>query len=344
MRYNLPVPAVSVLLPCCNAAATLPACLDSLASQTLTDIEIILVDDGSTDATADLLRERARRDARFRGVSQPHGGIIPALNRGLAACSAPLVARMDADDLCHPTRLEKQSALLAARPELAAAGCLVRGFPPEEVRAGFAIYLDWLNALTEPAEIAREIFIESPLPHPSVMLRRVWLEQAGGYQDHGWAEDYDLWLRLHLAGAQFAKVPETLLDWRESPARLTRTDSRYALENFLRAKAHYLMRGPLRGRDAVIIWGAGMVGRRIGKHLLREGAPLAAFIDIDPRKIGRTRRGKPILPAEALPAEWSRHAHPVLLAAVGARGARALIRARLTALGLVEGADWWGVA
>jgi NADH/NAD ratio-sensing transcriptional regulator Rex len=121
-------------------------------------------------------------------------------------------------------------------------------------------------------------------------------------------------------------------------------DSRYSLENFLRAKAYYLTRGPLAGRDAVIVWGAGMVGRRLGKHLLRQGAPLTAYIDIDPRKIGRTRRGLPILSPEALPELWRRSSSPVVLAAVGARGARQLIRQRLTAVGLREGQDWWGVA
>lgn len=93
-----------------------------------------------------------------------------------------------------------------------------------------------------------------------------------------------------------------------------------------------------------MIWGAGMVGRRLSKHLLREGAPLVAFIDIDPGKIGKTRRGLPIIPPEALPEWWQRYQSPVLLAAVGARGARALIRRRLAGMGLVEGQDWWGAA
>src|SRR3990172_3586333 len=120
-------------------------------------------------------------------------------------------------------------------------------------RVLFRLYLDWLNSLVSDADIRREIFVESPLAHPSVVFLRRWVEQVGGYQDHGWPEDYDLWLRLYLAGANFAKVPEVLLYWRESPERLTRRDGRYALENFLRAKAHYLKRGPLAGGEAVII-------------------------------------------------------------------------------------------
>ena len=175
-------------------------------------------------------------------------------------------------------------------------------------------------------------------------MARAWLERVGAYQERGWPEDYDLWLRLLEAGAVFAKVPEVLLLWREHEDRATRTDSRYAVENFLRAKAHYLVRGPLADRDGVIIWGAGQMGKRLSKHLLREGARLAAFVDIDPAKIGRTRRGRPIIGVDELD-EWrGRYQRPVVLAAVGSRGARGLIREQLTARRLEEGRDWWAVA
>jgi GT2 family glycosyltransferase len=338
------MPQVSVLMPCFNAALSVEESLDSLARQSLVDFEAILVDDGSKDGTLDVLKRWAARDDRFRVLRQSHQGIIAALNTGLAACRAPLVARMDADDRSHPRRLERQLDYLRSNPEIAVAGCLVTGFPPENVREGFQVYLNWLNSLVDDVNIRREIFIESPLAHPSVMVRREWYEAAGGYQDHGWPEDYDLWLRLYLLGAGFGKVPEFLLEWRETAGRLTRRDRRYSLENFLRAKACYLVQGPLKGRDAVMIWGAGMMGRRLGKQLERRGVPLRLFVDIDPRKIGRTRRGWPIARPEELLQWWGRFSHPVLLAAVGARGARPLIRQQLIDLGLVEGRDWWSAA
>jgi glycosyltransferase involved in cell wall biosynthesis len=336
--------AISVLLPCYNAAATLPEALDSLAAQTFADFEIVAIDDGSTDDTPAILRTWAARQPRLKIVTRPHGGIVQALNAGWRASSAPLLARMDADDRCHPQRLERQAAYLREHAEVAVLGCQVTGFPAAELRGGFQVYIAWSNGLISDAELRREMFVESPLVHPSVMMRRAWLEQIGGYQDHGWAEDYDLWLRLYLAGARFYKLPEVLLEWRESPGRLTRADSRYSLENFIRAKAHYLARGPLAGRDAVILWGAGMMGRRLSKQLQRERAPLAAFVDIDPAKIGRTRRGLPILPPEGLMDLWQRYRHPVVLAAVAARGARQLICQRLETFGLREGQDWWSAA
>jgi cellulose synthase/poly-beta-1,6-N-acetylglucosamine synthase-like glycosyltransferase len=331
-------------MPCYNAASTLDEAIESIAAQTLTDFELVAVDDGSSDGTGALLEAWVERDSRVRLHRRPHTGIVEALNAGLGACRAPLVARMDADDRAHPERLACQVAYLEQHPEVAVVGCRVEGFPRGQVRQGFQIYIEWLNSLITPEEIARQIFVESPLTHPSVLMRREWIQRVGGYQDNAWPEDYDLWLRLHQAGARLAKVPEVLLQWREHPSRLTRTDRRYSVENFLRAKARYLVAGPLQGREAVIVWGAGQMGRRLTKHLLRQGAPLAAFVDIDPAKIGRRRRGAAVIAPADLPALWSQLAAPILLAAVGARGARALIRDQLTAMGLREGEDWWAVA
>jgi glycosyltransferase involved in cell wall biosynthesis len=335
---------LSVLLPCYNASETLSAALASLTHQTFQDFEVVIVDDGSTDDSLRILEKYASLDHRFHIIPLPHRGLVAALQTGLHACTAPLVARMDSDDVSHPQRLEKQAAYLDQNPAISLVSCRVRGFPHESLRTGFRIYIDWLNSLLDNEVIRREIFIESPLPHPSVVYRRQAILQVGGYQDHGWAEDYDLWLRLYLQGNRFAKLPEVLLDWREHPARLTRSDSRYSLENFLRCKAHYLARGPLSGRDALIIWGAGMTGRRLSKHLLRQKLPLVGFIDIDPKKIGHTLRGFPVFAPDVLPGLWSDHAKPVLLAAVGSRGARQLIRQQLAGFGLEEADDYWCVA
>lgn len=331
-------------MPCYNAAGTLEEALISLEEQTYSDYELVAVDDGSSDSTGEILQQRARQDSRIRVISQSHAGLVEALQRGLDSCRAPLVARMDGDDCSHPTRLEKQAAYMMDHPDVDVLSCLVCPFPSQDVREGFRVYIAWLNGLQTNEAIRREIFVESPLPHPSVLFRRDAVRKVGGYQEKGWPEDYDLWLRMYVRGSRFSKLPEVLLDWREHEERLTRTDPRYSVENFLRAKAHYLMLGPLADRDAVLIWGAGMMGRRLSKHLLRNGAPLDAFIDVDPRKIGNTRRGLPILAPKDLPGWWSGHKNGAVLAAVGARGARQLIRERLEQFGLREGEDWWGVA
>lgn len=331
-------------MPCYDVRDTVDEAVRSVLDQTYTNWELLTLDDGSSDGTLERLRYWAGVDDRIAALTRPHAGIIPTLNAGLKEVSGPLIARMDADDVSRPDRLELQASWMEADPETALVGSLVEGFPTGQVREGFAVYIDWLNSLVDHEDIAREAFVESPVAHSSVMVRREWLERMGGYQEHHWPEDYDLWLRMLLAGARVEKVPEVLLRWRDHSAMATRTDSRYSVKNFLRAKAHYLMLGPLRDRDAVVIWGAGQMGRRLSKHLLAEGAPLTAFVEIDPARIGGRKRNRPVIAREGLADELARYRRPVVLAAVGSRGARHQIRSYLNGMGLVESRDWWAAA
>lgn len=335
---------VSVLMPCYNASATLDEAIGSILNQSMSDFELVVVDDGSADDTYSRLLNWAQSDNRLRIFRLPHGGIVKALNYGLSQCQSPYIARMDADDRSLQDRLELQVGFLDNNPQIDLVSCRVRGFAEGQVGRGFQVYLEWLNNLLTDEEIRREIFVESPLPHPSVMFRKQSVIDVGMYQELTWAEDYDLWLRLYLNGAQFAKLPQTLVEWREHSQRLTRTDSRYSLENFLRAKAYYLVRGPLADRDAVILWGAGMMGRRLGKQLRKQNAPIKAFVDIDPNKIGRTRLGVEIISPADLIKCWRSYQHPIILACVGARGARQLTRKELKRMGFVESRDWWRAA
>ncbi len=336
------MPAVSVLLPVRDGLPFLEQCVASLRRQTLRELEVVAVDDGSRDGSADLLDAWASQDPRVRVVHQPPGGLILALNAALAAASAPLVARMDADDVCHPRRLELQVRLMEMRPEVGVSSCLVRHFPRHLVQEGFRLYERWLNALVEPDQIARERFVECPVAHPSVVVRRQLLEAAGGYRDVGWPEDYDLWLRLLEAGVSFAKVERPLLFWRDHGQRLSRCGGRYHPKEFLRCKASFLVSGPLAGRRRLLIWGAGRTGRYLARHLEAGTARLQAFVDIDPRKVGRIVRSVPVVAPDSLPGLLL--PDTVVVAAVPSRGARDLIRPRLEALGLREGVDFWCAA
>jgi len=329
-------PLVSVLLPVYNAEHTICQAVRSLLRQTFRDFEIVAVNDGSTDDTDGMLHDVARQDRRVRVLDIPHSGLVAALNTGLAECQGELVARMDADDYCHPERLRLQVELMRARPEISVCGCLVRSFPRNEVKAGFLRYESWLNSLVTHEEIARDIFVESPMSHPSVMMSAGDLREFGGYRDMGWPEDYDLWLRFFLAGKRFGKIARVLLFWREWADRLTFTDSRYALENFMRLKAHFLAKVAAHKARPVIVWGAGMTGRRLTKHLVREGIQPVAIVDIDPRKIGRVVRGAPVI----WPEELEKHQDGFVIAAVGSAGARELIRARLREMDRAEGDDF----
>jgi len=338
----MPTPVVSVLLPVRNAGPWLEPCLASLMRQTMADFEIVAVDDGSSDGSGAVLDRWAAQDRRIGVLHQKATGLVAALHRGLDHCRAPLVARMDADDVCHPRRFELQTELLGAHPEVGIVSCLVQHVPRHRLARGFRLYESWLNSLLSHEAMARERFIESPLAHPSVLIRREILEETGGWRDGEWPEDYDLWLRLFAAGVRFAKVARALFFWRDHGSRLTRTDPRYSVPSFLTCKAHHLARGPLSDDRRVLLWGAGQTGRRLSKRLAAEGITLRAVVDIDPAKIGRTLRGVPIIAAEELPPLIGNDS--VVLAAVASRGARDLIRQRLVGLGLEEGRGFWCVA
>tara|TARA_A100001037_G_scaffold27533_1_gene22209 strand:- start:670 stop:1707 length:1038 start_codon:yes stop_codon:yes gene_type:complete len=342
-EMNHAQPTVSVLLPAYDAVDTLEEAITSILNQTHEALELIAVDDGSTDGTGALLDHLSGLDGRIKPFHIDHAGLIEALNTGIDACSTSYIARFDADDRAHPERLEKQVDFLDANRDITAVASQIRCFPDDQVAEGFRVYESWINSLITPDEIAREIYIESPLVHPTVTIRRESLVDIGGYQDHGWPEDYDLWLRLHTAGHRFAKIPEVLHEWREGDSRLTRTDSRYSVENFIRAKVNYMMEGPLKGRE-LIIWGAGQMGRRISKHLVRSDARIVAFVDIDEKKVGNTRRGSPIISLDDLPDVFASAQDPCVLASVPSRGARSLIRENLNYLGWVEGREYICVA
>ncbi|MEW6077342.1 MAG: glycosyltransferase [Thermodesulfobacteriota bacterium] len=337
LRY-LPVmiPRVSILLPVFNSEETLTECLDSLLSQTFGDFEIIAVDDGSTDGSAGVLLDYQRRDRRIKVIHIAHSGIVTALQTAAGLSSAPCLARMDADDISLPRRLEKQVTLLDRRPDIALAGCRVGEVPGFPIRGGYAMYFQWVNALIEPDQIAGNLYVESPLPHPTVMFRREPYLDVGGYQDHGWPEDYDLWLRMHLAGYRFAKVPEELLLWRDHGARASRRNHRYDVEAFFRAKAYYLAQGPLKGVGEVVICGAGKTARRHAAHLTGYGIRIAAYVDVDPGKIGRFMAGVPVVGIDDLTAFAGR----IILSFVARWGAREAIRDRLNAMGKIEGKDY----
>lgn len=320
-----------MLLPAKDAASTLPEALAGiLAQREAPPFEVICVDDGSVDSTPLLLAEAARRDRRIRVVRGVGSGLVAALNLGLSHCRGEWIARMDADDRVHPDRLRLQAALLASDPSAGAVGSLVHCIP-RPLSPGLARLETWLNQTVTKDQCRKARFVEAPLVHPSATFRREALRE--GWEDHGWAEDWDLLLRIVERGWELLKVPEVLLEWRDSPGRLTRTGSAYREEAMFRLRAHYLARGPLRGRP-FDVWGAGPTGKRLGRELEAHQLRPRAFFDVDAKK--RTARGRPVLGERDLPPPGD----ALLLCAVGAAGARDEIRAMLESRGYLEERDF----
>lgn len=335
-------PAISILMPVRDAAATLGEAMGSLVAQTWEDWELIAVDDGSTDATPELLRHWERAESRVRVLRHGAGcGIVAALNTALEAARGEVIARMDADDIAVPERLERQRERLLAADAPALVGSQVRYFPQEHVAEGARRYEQWLNGLVTPEEHARDIFVECPLAHPTFLMRRAALEAIGGYRARGWPEDYDLALRFWRRGYALAKVPEVLLHWRESPARASRVHDDYAADAFRRCKVHHLRRSHLASDRPALVWGAGPIGKAFARALLQRGHPLLGFVELNPRKIGMTIYNAPVLSDEQA---FALQGSAFGLAAVGQPGARERIRSDLARAGWVDGEDFCCVA
>jgi glycosyltransferase involved in cell wall biosynthesis len=331
-------PFVSVLLPFHNAASTLAECIESILTQSLTAIEIIAVNDFSQDGSLQLLQQY--NDPRIRVIENHRRGLVSALNTGLAHCAAPLIARMDADDIMHETRLEKQYEYLRKQTDVVLLATQARKFPEARVQKGYREYMRWQNAVLSSDDIRNQIYIESPFAHPSVMFRRDSVIAAGAYRQGAFPEDYELWLRLQHKGYRMEKLPQVLLDWRESDTRLSRVSDNYARKAFDEVRAHYLSLDRRIHNMPIAFWGAGRKTRQRARYLLDKGFEAKVWIDIDPKKIGNHIRG-----VEVVEPAWLRYAassgnKPFVLNYVTNHGARDIARTYLERIGYAMGRDY----
>ena len=194
-----------------NDAPHLPAAVESILGQTFRDFEFILINDGSTDDSAALLKRYAAQDARIRLFHQENRGVPAARNEGLRQARAPLLTVMDADDVALPERLARQQAFLAAHPDHVAVGGQVLLMDPDGAPIGRQRGL-----LPEHEAIDAALLCGGwPINHGSMTIRRAALEEIGGYREQFWtASDHDLCLRLAEAG-QLANLPDVLLKYRQ---------------------------------------------------------------------------------------------------------------------------------
>jgi glycosyltransferase involved in cell wall biosynthesis len=276
----------------------------------------------------------AARDERFSLVRQPPGGIVEALTRGLARCRGRYVARMDADDWMHRDRLALQMRALDSDRTLGAVGCHVRMFPRRGMSDGLLAYERWLNSLTRPEDVANDAFVECPVVHPTLCLRREVIA-AHGYRDAGWPEDYDLVLRMLAAGVRIGVLPRRLLGWRDGPERLTRTGASYRRDRILACKASFLAEGLLRGASEYVLWGYGDTGRALSRALAEHGKRPSRIVELHPGRLGQRIAGALVIHPDEL---GTVRDQPLVVSVSGAV-ARGQIREVLARESRVEGRD-----
>jgi hypothetical protein len=213
LRRLFQAPRVSVLLPVWNGEAFLAEAIESMLRQTFSSFELIVIDDGSNDRTAASAEEFARGDERVCVLRRAHEGLSPALNAGIGEARGEYVARMDADDISVPDRLQKQVAYLDAHPACVALGSSIEVIDETGRHLGLKTFATTHDAIS--SALLRGV---SAMAHPTVVARRDVLRAAGGYDARRYpSEDLDLWLRISEHG-ELANLPEALLQHRRHKA------------------------------------------------------------------------------------------------------------------------------
>ena len=331
-------------MPVRNETSLLPGCLHDILSQTLSEIEVIIVDDGSTDSTAEVLKEYSKRDSRIRIINTKHKGIISALNTGLDECNGQYIARMDADDRMDKTRLSKQMRLMKRNPEFELIGCRIDGFSDSrKISDSIEKYQSWSNSLISHEQIECDLFAECPIAHPTFFATRHLFIKLGGYSANPWAEDYDFILRAYKAGAKMTKHPEKLVQKYHSSGRLSRVNSIYKRPAMFEAKANYMLEyGLLKNRRGVLIAGSGPTGRQVAHSLEKRDVNILGYVDNRPEPPCRNVKSYPAWGFRDLPpAEFlNKFRDALILLAIGdSKGQRAFAEL-LRKLDFTENSDF----
>lgn len=209
-------PVVSVVMPVWNCARYLEEAIASVLGQTSHDFELVIVDDGSEDASHEIIERHAQADARIRPIYRARQGLVPTLNAGCAAARGRYIARLDADDVALPERLERQVAVLESRPEVALVASSFQCINASSERRPIVI-----NPPTEHAAIRDLLMRTNCFSHSTVMMRADVLARLGGYRSVcAEAEDYDLWTRF-ADSHELASIPDVLVLYRIHSAQVS---------------------------------------------------------------------------------------------------------------------------
>ena len=327
-------PRVSVLLPYHNAAGTIGAAIESMVDQSFHDIELLLIDNASTDESSSIVREWMKKDQRIRAIKEPRIGIAFALNKGLLHANADLIARMDADDISFPDRIGKQVAFMDGNSDIGVVGTRTEFRSTVKKNSGMRWFVEWQNRIITPDEHFVKRFVDAPLAHPTVMFRKSLIEKFGGYATDPVPEDHELWLRWMDAGVHFAKVPEDLLIWNDHNDRLSRNHSNYSVHSFYRTKVKWLAKSlrQIIGDRFLIIAGTSRMCRERAALLETEGLRIEAFTDVRFREMPCYR----FIAHDQLPPKGE----AFIVSFISQRGTGDRIAAYFTSIGLTEGEDF----
>lgn len=210
------VPKVSVVMSVYNTEKFVEAALKSILKQTMVDFEVVLIDDGSADKSMELVKQFG--DPRVRIIHQTNHGLVYSFNKGIRLARADFIARMDADDICLPSRFEKELAWLQADKRRGLVGAFFAYIDEETSKSTDVV----MTCPPKHLDVARMCYIVNPFGHGSIMMRKEAVEELGGYRsEYEPSEDYDLWRRM-VNSWQVGQIPEVLYLWRFHPGSISR--------------------------------------------------------------------------------------------------------------------------
>jgi glycosyltransferase involved in cell wall biosynthesis len=234
-------PRVTVLMPAYNAVKYIGEAIRSVLAQSFTDFELLIINDGSTDNTKDIVKKFT--DPRIRIIDNEGKGISMALNTGLQAANGFYIARFDADDICMPKRLERQVRFLDVSPDY-----ILIGTDAEYIKENGDHLFDFHCMSYSYDDIIQRIYQHCPFIHSSVMYRKDEIIKAGGYSLHAHNfEDYLLWVTLVKAG-KCCNLPDALIKVRFNPGSVT-IDEKWRGENFRKLKRDIIKRGSITEKE-----------------------------------------------------------------------------------------------
>ena len=217
MNEAVSPPAITVAMSVYNNAPYLRAAIDSILAQTFGDFEFLIVNDGSSDGSAEIIDAFAAADPRVRPIHQENRGLVASLNRMIDEARAPVIARMDGDDICMPQRFERQLAFLEANPDYGVVGAWATSID----EAGNNCDNGGLDQPTSHEEFLRSLRGRPLMCHPAATMRTALLRRVGGYRAlYRHCEDYDLWLRL-CEVTKLCSLPERLILYRYSDTQVS---------------------------------------------------------------------------------------------------------------------------
>jgi len=277
---------VSIVIPYKNPLPYFEDCLKSIVNQSYKKLQIILVNDHSTDDSEKLALKYSIEDSRIELVNNIGSGIVDALNTGSEIAKGKFITRMDADDIMSENKIEILRSLIEKKKiKHIAVGSVKYFASKKQMGKGYLKYANWLNDLTSNEGNFTEIYKECTIPSCCWMMHRSDFENIKGFKKLNYPEDYDFLFRVYYKQIKLTTTKEIIHLWRDHPMRTSRNSKDYLFENFIPLKVNYLIENELGTKEELVLWGSGKKGKLVAKKLIEKNCSFS-WVSDNQQKIG----------------------------------------------------------